>query len=229
VNSNFIQSYIPTLSTLVQAHSLQENPRADFKLTAVGVTKTTISPGIWPDLPSIEHELDTVTTLFGTHAQKLQDSQASITNVVDAMKSSAWLHLACHGEQDPEDSFNSGLILSDGKLSLQQILDIDLTQAKFVYLSACETAMGDERLQNEAMHLAGGFLTAGFQGAIGTLWSMSDADGPNVAEMVYETILGDDKVPDVKMAAKGLHLAIQMLRKNRVPPYRWMPFIHFGV
>jgi CHAT domain-containing protein len=198
-------------------------------LTAVGVTTISASPEIWPDLPSVGQELDTVTTLFGDHTLKLQDSQASVKNVVDAMKNSAWLHLACHGEQDPDDPLKSGLILSDGKLHLDQIVDIDLPQAKFVYLSACETAMGDGKLQNEAMHLAGGFLAAGFQGAIGTLWSMSDTDGPNVADTVYQTILGDDKVPDVKMAAKGLHLAIQRLRKNRVPPYRWMPFIHFGI
>jgi CHAT domain-containing protein len=190
---------------------------------------TTIYPEIWHDLPSVKQELERVTNVFGGCTQKLQDSQASLINVMDAIKSSAWLHLACHGEQDPEDAFNSGLILYDGKLSLEQILDINLPQAKFVYLSACETAMGDGKLQNEAMHLAGGFLAAGFQGAIGTLWNMYDPDGPNVVEMVYQTILGDDQVPDVKMAAKGLHLAVQNLRKNHVPLYRWMPFIHFGI
>jgi CHAT domain-containing protein len=217
------------LSTLTHAYSMQASASVIDKLAAIGVTKTTVDLGVWPDLPSVDQELGRVATVFGNHSQKLQDSQASIANVVDAMKSSAWLHLACHGEQDPEDPFNSGLILYDGKLSLEQILNIDLPQAKFVYLSACETAMGDGKLQNEAMHMAGGFLVAGFQGAIGTLWSMSDTDGPNIAEMVYQTILGDDNIPDVKMAAKGLHLAVQKLRKNRVPPYRWMPFIHFGI
>jgi CHAT domain-containing protein len=197
--------------------------------TAIGVVKTSASPGEWTDLPSARQELDTVIPLFGNNAQKLQDSQATKINVMDAMKSSAWLHFACHGEQDPDDPLESGLILYDGKLSLGEILDIDLPQAKFVYLSACETAMGDNQLQNEALHLAGGFLAAGFQGVIGTLWSMPGVDGPNVAAMVYQTMLGDNKVPDTKMAAKGLHFAIQKLRKDRVAPSRWMPFIHFGI
>jgi hypothetical protein len=60
-------------------------------------------------------------------------------------------------------------------------------------------------------------MAAKFQTAIGTLWSMSDADGPVVAEIIYQTILGADKIPDVKLAAKGLHLAIQSLRKHGAP------------
>jgi CHAT domain-containing protein len=134
--------------------------------------------------------LNNVTTLFCENAQQLRDSAATIKNVLKGLQSSAWLHLACHGYQDSDDPLKSGLMLYDGKLELGKILDIDLPKAKFVYLSACETAMGDDKLSNEAMHLAGGFIAAGFQGAIGTLWSMSDQDGPKVAEMVYQTILG---------------------------------------
>lgn len=188
-----------------------------------------MSPGTWHDIHSVKEELSIVTSLFGDQSHQLLGPQASITSVIEAIQNSSWLHLACHGEQDPEDPLTSGLILYEEKLSLKQILDIDLPKAKFVYLSACETAMGDGKLTNEAMHLAGGFLAAGFQGAIGTLWSMDDKDGPNVAEIVYQTILREKNMPDVKMAAEGLHLAVQKLRKARVPPYRWMPFIHLGI
>lgn len=146
-----------------------------------------------------------------------------------AMESSAWLHFACHGNQDPNNPLKSSLMLYDGKLELSNILDSDLPKAKFVYLSACETAMGDNDLPNEAMHLAGGFIAAGFQGAIGTLWSMADAHGPRVAEIVYKTIVEKNGVPDVKMAAKGLHLAIQKLRREGAPLHQWMPFIHLGI
>jgi CHAT domain-containing protein len=185
--------------------------------------------GYWASLPAVAQELDTVTKLFGTHAHQLRDSDATIDNVLVKIQSSSWLHLACHGHQDPADPLNSGLILYDGELSLAQILDIDLPNAKFVYLSACETAMGDAKLTNEALHLAGGFIAAGYMGAIGTLWSMYDAHGPKVAEIVYNTILGKDNIPDVKMAANGLHLAIQKLRREGTPLHQWMPFVHFGI
>jgi CHAT domain-containing protein len=198
-------------------------------LTAIGVVKTSEHMKFMAELPFVKKELSTVVSIFGTQACRLMDSQATIGSVMKEIKSSSWLHLACHGHQDPSDPLKSGLILYDGKLELAEILNMDLPQAKFVYLSACDTAMGDSKLANEAMHLAGGFIAAGFQGAIGTLWSICDAHGPKVAEVVYQTILGEDNIPDVKMAAKGLHLAIQKLRKEGAPLHQWMPFIHLGV
>jgi CHAT domain-containing protein len=195
----------------------------------VGVTKVPEILGSFSQLPSVARELEIVINLFGPNSKQMQDDKATIENVVTKMKSSAWLHLACHGQQDKADPLASGLILYNGRLKLGYILDIDLPLAKFVYLSACETAMGDAKLVNEAMHLTGGFIAAGFQGAIGTLWSMSDVDGPKVAEIVYQTILGEGNAPNVKLAAKGLHLAIQKLRKEGAPLHQWMPFIHMGI
>lgn len=198
---------------------------------AVGVAEVSATLGHWINLPSVERELEAVDSLFRDYLEiiQLKNSQAVISNVVEGMKKAAWLHLACHASQDPVDPLKSGLVLYDGKLELGKILDIDLPKAKFVFLSACETAMGDEKLTNEAMHLAGGFIAAGFQGAIGTLWSMADADGPKVAEIVYQTAIGEKKVPDVKLAAKGLHIAIQKCRRDGAPLHQWMPFIHMGV
>jgi CHAT domain-containing protein len=113
------------------------------------------------------------------------------------------------------------ITLNDGQLELAEIFGIDLPKAKFIFISACQTAMGEEELANETMHLAGGFLAAGFQGAVGKIWNISDRDGPTVANIVYQVILGKDKIPNVKMAAEGLHLAAQNLRKAGIPPSRW--------
>lgn len=225
----FIQSYTPTLETLIHTKVAPVLPQTSEILTAVGVVRTSSSLGTWTELPSVDDELNNVTLLFGNQAHQLKDSQATIENVVKVIQSSSWLHLACHGHQALSNPLQSGLILYDGKLELGQILDIKFSNPKFVYLSACETAMGDAQLMNEAMHLAGGFIAAGFQGAIGTLWSMADAHGPTVAEVVYKTMLGKDNVPDVKMAAYGLHIAIQKLRREGVPLHQWMPFIHLGI
>lgn len=229
MENNFIQSYIPTLDTLIRANLKQASPHAHDIVTAVGVTKTSLNLGFKTDLPSVAKELNVVTSIFGHNSQELCNTEATIENVVNVIQSSPWLHIACHGHQDQNDPLKSGLILDDGKLELGKILDINLPTAKFVYLSACETAMGDSKLANEAMHLAGGFLAAGFQGAIGTLWSIPDAYGPKVANIVYKTVMGTDNIPDVRMAAQGLHLAIQQLRREGAPHHQWMPFIHFGV
>jgi CHAT domain-containing protein len=231
LDTKFIQSYTPTLAALINANLKEGSPNAtsSHTLAAVGVTTTLVNQGMSPALPSVQKELHAVADNFGHQVRWLMDSEATVDKVVKEIQSLSWLHLACHGHQDLSDPLKSRLVLYDGTLELSEILDMDLPEAKFVYLSACETAMGDAKLANEAMHLAGGFIAAGFQGAIGTLWSMSDVHGPKVAEVVYKTILGEDNIPDVKLAAQGLHLAIQKLRKEGAPLHQWMPFIHLGI
>lgn len=215
------------MDTLIQARTkhLSNNNSELVPVTAVGVSHT---PG-QSDLPSVKEELKQVTSAFQGHKiNVLLNSEATVGNVLHDIKSSAWVHLACHALQDPIDPLKSGLLLHDGVLGLQQILETNLPYAKFIFLSACETAMGDEKLRNESMHLTGAFMAAGFHGAIGTLWSMSDSDGPQVAEIVYKKV-NEGGTPDVTLTAEGLHLAIQHLQQRGAPFQKWIPFIHVGI
>jgi CHAT domain-containing protein len=141
----------------------------------------------------------------------------------------SWIHLACHGTQDLTQPTKSRLLLYDGVLELETILRMPLPNAEFVFLAACQTAMGDVDLVNESFHLGGGFIAAGFRGAIGTLWSMNDKDGPLVAETFYSHLFRDDRQPQATDAAEALHLAVKELREKKVPYERWIPFIHMGV
>lgn len=200
--------------------------------TAVGVSQYTGQPHL--DLPLVQEEINRVGVVSQGFAgsvifNRLLNKEATVDSVLQNMGSSNWLHLACHGEQDPIDPLKSRLLLYDGDLELRQILETNLpsTGSKFVFLSACQTAMGDEKLANEAMHLAGGFISAGYQGAIGTLWNMADPDGPTVAEAVYKQVFQSENI-DATLAATGLHLAIQKLRREGTSFQRWMPYIHFG-
>ncbi|KAF9459204.1 CHAT domain-containing protein [Collybia nuda] len=228
INSNYVQSYTYTLDALIQSRARRSSNKPGI-VTGVAVTEIPYQP-TWQKLSSVQKELETVSQALGSHQfSTIINSEASINNAMKAMEKSSLLHLACHGQQDPLDPLKSGLMLYDGRLELRSILSTNLPSAQFVFLSACETAMGDAKLMNEAMHLAGGFIAAGFQGAIGTLWSMSDADGPKVAGAVYRKMFGDDSVPDVTLAAEGLHLAVQNLRKQGAPFHQWIPFIHVGI
>jgi CHAT domain-containing protein len=106
---------------------------------------------------------------------------------------------------------------------------MSLPNAEFVFLAACQTAKGDAALVNESFHLGGGFIAAGFQGVIATMWSMMDEDGPAVAETVYSHLLGSGKRPRASEAAKALQLAVRKMRDARVPHEQWVPFIHLGI
>lgn len=164
-----------------------------------------------------------------SHVQCLQDEQATPDAVKLQLESCSWVHLACHGQQDLAKPTKSQLLLYGKNLELETILQMSLSNAEVVFLSACQTAMGDSQLINESFHLAGGLIAAGFRGAIGTLWSMDDQDGPLVAEKFYSHLFQDGHQPQASDAAQGLHFAIKELRKRNVPYQRWVPFIHMGV
>ncbi|KAG5636260.1 hypothetical protein H0H81_008616 [Sphagnurus paluster] len=227
IGSLFIQSYTTSLHELIRARTKPEIKPTTCAV--VGVSNVAGHPELL--LPLVPQELQRVATVLGSATNQLLDSAASVSNVLEVMKNSSWLHLACHGKQDTEDPLKSHLMLNDGNLELAAILNNskNLASAEFIFLSACETAMGDEKLANEAMHFTGSFIAAGFKSAVGTLWSMADSDGPRVAEMMYRKVCEQGNGPEVGLAAEGLHRAVESLRRQGVPAHRWIPFVHFGV
>ena len=71
-------------------------------------------------------------------------------------------------------------------------------------------------------------LAAGFRDVIGTMWSISDAAAPIVAEHVYKEILEDGKL-HVDKIPFALHHAVEYLRAQNPNNFMsWMPFIHLG-
>ncbi|KAJ6580427.1 CHAT domain-containing protein, partial [Mycena vulgaris] len=223
---DFIHSYTPTSGSLLEAYARKPSGGSP-KVGIVGVTQT--GPGRKKFLGGVKPEIDNVFAATKRHvAECLEDPAATPEAVKRQLENCSWIHLACHGVQDPIEPTKSCLLLYGGVLELETILKMPLPNAEFVFLSACETAMGDAELVNESFHLSGGFITAGFRGAVGTLWSMNDMDGPLVAKLVYSHLFRDGP-PQASDAAESLHLAVAKLRARDVPCVRWIPFIHMGV
>jgi CHAT domain-containing protein len=110
-----------------------------------------------------------------------------------------------------------------------------IDEGQLAFMSACETAAGNEKLPQEAVHLASGMLAAGYPSVVGTMWAIADEDGPVIAKAFYEILFEEgsasnwEKHPD---AAGALHKAIGALRKklgdSEDALIRWVPFVHFG-
>jgi CHAT domain-containing protein len=146
------------------------------------------------------------------------------------MEGCSWLHLACHGIQRPDEPTKSALLLQDGPLTLEEIIKLDLPNAEFAFLSACQTTTGDEQLSEEAVHIAGGILLAGYRGVVATMWSIRDDLAPEVADEFYGHLLKDGGRPDNRKAAEALHVSVQKLRrKEDILLTDWIPFVHLGV
>jgi CHAT domain-containing protein len=83
----------------------------------------------------------------------------------------------------------------------------------------------------EAVHLAAGMLSAGYQGVIATMWSIKDSDAPLFADEFYAELFKDSK-PDVARAAYALHKAVKKLVEDSNGTKSFLarvPFIHVGI
>lgn len=154
---------------------------------------------------------------------------ATVEKVLSTMDECSWVHMACHGVQDSAEPTSSGLLLHNGRLELRTIVQKSLSKADFAFLSACQTATGDQKQSDEAIYLAAGMLLAGYRGVIATMWSIGDQYAPLVADDVYSELLANG--PDSSVAAGALQRAVGRLRERYGGrSYAlWLPYIHVGV
>ncbi|KAF9541398.1 hypothetical protein CPC08DRAFT_700840 [Agrocybe pediades] len=233
-----VSSYIPSLSSLHNIMYKKGRIRPPFKMMAVVQPNT---PG-QTELPATLSELK----LIQKHCQNaglshnlkvLQGDEATREGVMDGLKQHTWVHPACHGKQDVKDPTKSGLHLHDQTLFLEDIVRNPIPDADFAFLSACQTASGDANHPDEAVHLAAGLLTAGYNSVIASMWSIGDNDASTVADDVYGYLFreGKGKAPDSRYAARALHKAVRRLRIKHCGPQggsnflAWLPYIHVGM
>ena len=124
-------------------------------------------------LPSTQKELKKIEQHVPTHSLVrlgISGSPASVETVAACLSDVSIAHFACHGKQNPFKPLESGLQLEDGFLFVSRIMKEHMPNGSLAFLCACDTAMGDENLPDEAMSLAASLLFSGFQHVIATMW-----------------------------------------------------------
>jgi CHAT domain-containing protein len=185
-------------------------------------------------LPGVKDEMERITTVISNsppgRITLTESSSGTVEEVLSLMKESDWVHFACHGVQDLKNPTKSGLCLADKRrLRVSDIVALSRPHGGLAFLSACQTARGDENLSDEAIHIAAGMLFAGYGGVIGSMWSINDTVAPDVAKDVYEQLFQNGTTPDHREAAQALQNAVGRVRDRKVPFYDWLPFIHVGL
>jgi CHAT domain-containing protein len=129
-----------------------------------------------PSLWNVEDEISYVQAAAQRASISIEDSSrcvgdaATVAHVAEAFQSTNLAHIACHGVQNATNPLESGFYLSDGSLSVARLMDLDLKHAFFAFLSACETAKGDEKQPDQTVHLAAAMLFIGFRSVVATMW-----------------------------------------------------------
>jgi CHAT domain-containing protein len=161
VSDYIVSSYTPTIAALLTP---TPTPTNSFKMMVV------IQPKILPctvqEMKNIEARVpNEFLTKLG-----IPSVPATIDKVISELSQMSIAHFACHGHQDTQNPLNSALILEDGELKVSRIMQESMPNASLAFLCACETAMGDHKLPDEAMHLGATLLFAGFRGVVATMW-----------------------------------------------------------
>jgi tetratricopeptide (TPR) repeat protein len=167
----FVSSYIPTLSALSKSRADWSSISRNMLTGVLAACRDFVD---WTPLTSVEQEIEVTYACFrDASAQVVHLSSPNTTVQVlrEALEgqSAHILHLACHGLQ-AASALDSAFLLSDGRLTIQDLMSIRLPNAVLAFLSACQTARGSEHLPDQAVHLAASMLFCGFRSVIGTMW-----------------------------------------------------------
>jgi len=134
------------------------------------------------------------------------------------------IHLATHGYIDQSNPKSSFLALPDGPLSADRLYQPgSLLYTRLVTLSACRTALGSAH-DDSAIGLANGFLIAGAETVLSTLWRIDDTVAPRFMKALYGALI---KRESVAAALRRAQLSL-LADPKTADPYYWAPFILTG-
>lgn len=230
-----VSSYAPTIRSLKYArHSPGRSAAGSDESLIVAVPSIPRRPGEEPvpDLPGADDEARRLSKVI-PGARVLSGEHATVTNVTGALDRFPVAHFACHCTVDVRDPGKSSLVLYDGKergLTAADISRLDLKNAGLAYLSACDTTATPLAFSDEALHVTGAFLLAGYPDVIGTLWPVLDEAALAIAEQVYVSLTGNSAHPPrTQGSAVALHETIRA-RSASDPrhPSLWATHIHVG-
>jgi CHAT domain-containing protein len=127
----------------------------------------------------------------------IQSQQLSLANCA---------HFGCHGKFEPDSPLESALKLANNeRLTLLEILNLDLNQCRLVTLSACETGLTESKNSDEYIGLPFGFLLAGSPSMVSTLWEVDQLASTLLLMRFYENL-------ETLSTAAALNEAQQWLR-----------------
>ena len=148
---------------------------------------------------------------------KQQATKTALLDNLETIAQAHYVHFSCHGSFDFQTPLISSLILAGAKestdsptptgtkslrlrsggqanpakcLTLQDIFaTLNLPKCRLVTLSACETGLTDTTKQSDdCIGLATGFLYAGSQGVLSSLWSVNDLATAFLMIKFYENL-----------------------------------------
>jgi CHAT domain-containing protein len=170
--------------------------------------------------PSIEDEAKAVSALL-PDSQLLLGSEATEDALRGLGPRCRSLHIATHGYFRQDNPMFSSIRLGTSYLSVYDIYQLKLP-AEIVVLSGCATGLNVVSPGDELIGLARGFLQAGVQSLVLSLWDVQDASTRDFMVAFYRHLQQGGS------RASALQQAMKELRNSHPHPFYWAPFVLMG-
>jgi CHAT domain-containing protein len=216
-----LEKYAVAVTPSMDVTDLRPLDRGRINLLSMGLTESVRG---FPPLPNVASEVQAIRAMYG--GQSLLDTQFIVPSMEREMKEKGVgvVHIASHGVVE-SDVNNSFLLAYDDKITMDRLSQlIGLLQYRqdpleLLTLSACETAVGDDRA---ALGLAGVAVKAGARSALASLWFIDDQATSDLISEFYRQL----QDPAVTKAV-ALQRAQQKIlsQPGQDHPSYWAPFL----
>nr|WP_238361077.1 CHAT domain-containing protein [Iningainema tapete] len=199
-----------------------------LRVLALGLSQAaTVDGKTFPPLSNVDQEITEVTQKM--KGKKLLNHEFTISGLKKELSQTVYpvIHIATHGEfgSEPQDTFivtgnNEKLTFTELE---RQIRSVTRSQLELLTLTACETAVGDER---STLGLAGVAVQAGARSALASLWAINDASTVQIVTDFYSKLLSERNVTKAQALQAAQTALIE--DKQYSHPYYWSGFILIG-
>jgi CHAT domain-containing protein len=176
------------------------------------------------DLPATSKEGRDIVALFDG-SRLFEGNEATKKNFIAHGGETQALHLATHGRWDTQDSLQNYLQLANGeKVAQKEILTLGLQGTALVTLSACNTAVANDKESDYVASLAEAFWLAGCPSVVASLWAVEDQSTGVLMTEFYDGLRGKKSKVE---ALRDAQLSMYGKPEFSHPSY-WSGFVLFG-
>ncbi|MGD1702808.1 CHAT domain-containing protein [Dapis sp. BLCC M229] len=179
------------------------------------------------DLRGSEYECQNLAQMFQVpNNLHLKYQEATVNNYRQLAKQVQILHSSHHASADLINPLESKLKLFDGEVTLGDVFTWRLPELTDVFLSCCETNLTFiNKLNDDILTIAAGFLSAGAQSVVSTLWAVEDRSTAEFCQLYYQFRNQGETRPE---ALRKAQFELRK-RENFKHPYYWAGFVSQGL
>jgi len=199
---------------------LNTHPAANHSLSLLALGNPDLGDPRYA-LPGAEQEVENLGKLMPS-ARIVVHRNATETLLKQYGGLARYVHIASHGQFNPQHPLASRLLLApdkdnDGNLTVAELYDLKL-DADMVVLSACQTGLGDVESGDDVIGLTRGFLYAGASNIIASLWVVDDKATSLLMTDLYKQLDTTDK----ETALRDAQLDVKANYNSH--PFYWAAF-----